>query len=185
MAMLKHTSDFQRKIIFIGGIHGVGKTTLCNSICSEFNIEHYSAGELISRFNKINFSKNKLVNNIKKNQDILVASINKYLNTEKNYIIDGHFCLLDKNGNIINIPLSTYKEIDIIAIIVLFDNPANIYTRLESRDETKYDISFLSSFQKDEISYSESVANYLNIPYLKANPFSDNEIILKFITDIL
>jgi broad-specificity NMP kinase len=35
------------KIAFIGGIHGVGKSTICRQICSELNLEYLSASELI------------------------------------------------------------------------------------------------------------------------------------------
>lgn len=36
-------------IIFIAGIHGVGKSTLCKKLSSRYNIEHYSASELIKK----------------------------------------------------------------------------------------------------------------------------------------
>jgi len=36
-----------KEIIFIGGIHGVGKGTLCKRIASDLNIIHLSASEVL------------------------------------------------------------------------------------------------------------------------------------------
>ena len=35
-------------IIFVGGIHGVGKTTFCKNIVKKSELEHFSSSELIS-----------------------------------------------------------------------------------------------------------------------------------------
>jgi adenylate kinase len=34
-------------IAFIGGIHGVGKSTICQQICDKLNLVYLSASELI------------------------------------------------------------------------------------------------------------------------------------------
>ncbi|MBW7989516.1 MAG: AAA family ATPase [Planctomycetes bacterium] len=173
------------KIIFIGGVHGVGKTPLCKSVCTKFNVIHHSASKLITKYSHIKFPSNKRVENIQRNQDALICAINKYLDTNKNYLLDGHFCLLDQDGVVTKIPLSTFTVISPMFIILLHEDPSNIYFRLQDRDRERYDMDFLSSFQKQELHYSRLVATKLNIPYLKANPFTDREIIDKFISDIL
>ncbi len=183
--MFEKNSGIRPRIIFIGGIHGVGKTTLCNSLCSQFNIEHRSASKLIAKINENNLTSNKLVRNIQENQDALIVSINKYLETGKNYIIDGHFCLLNANGRIEQIPISTYKSMYLVGIIVLFDDPLNIFKRLGDRDKLLYDINLLSRFQDEETNYAKYISEYLKIPYLKANPFFDNKIISKFISNFI
>ncbi|MBK6959063.1 MAG: AAA family ATPase [Nitrosomonas sp.] len=178
-------TKIKKKIVFIGGIHGVGKSTLCNSICAHLNAEHHSASELISRIGETNYLSTKRVTNIGKNQDVLITAINKYLGFEKAYLLDGHFCLLNQNGDVAEIPFSTFEAISPVAIVVLFDDPSKIYTRLKERDKERYIISSLSAFQENEINYSKSVASHLNIPYLKANPFVDSEAILKFVAKFL
>ncbi len=173
------------KIIFIGGVHGIGKTPLCKSICTKFNVIHHSASKLITKYSHIKFPSNKRVENIKRNQDALICAINKYLDTNKNYLLDGHFCLLDQDGVVAKIPLSTFTAISPMAIILLHDDPSNIYCCLQDRDGEIYDMDLLSSFQKQEFHYSRLVATKLNIPYLKAKPSTDREIIDKFLADIL
>ena len=173
------------KIIFIGGVHGVGKTPLCKSVCTKFNVIHHSASKLIEKYSHIKFSSNMRVENINRNQEILIQAINKYLDINKNYLLDGHFCLLNQDGIITEIPLPTFTVISPVAIILLYENPSNIYSRLKNKGKKIYDMDLLTSFQEQELRYSRAVATKLNIPYLKTNPITDREIIDKFIADML
>lgn len=40
-----------KKIIFIAGSYGVGKTTICNQLSKSLKIKAYSASDLISKQN--------------------------------------------------------------------------------------------------------------------------------------
>lgn len=171
------------RIIFIAGVHGVGKTTLCRSICSKFDAVHHSASELIAKYSHIEFPPNTRVKNINRNQEALINAIKEYLDTEKKYLLDGHFCLLNQEGVITKIPISTFRAILPMAIILLHDDPSNILSRLKDMDRDIYDMNLLSSFQEQELEYSRSVAAQLNTPYLRANPQTDRDKIHRFIAD--
>ena len=175
----------KRRIIFVGGVHGVGKTTLCNTIASKFNIKHFSASNLISIEKEEEHLRNKQVENITGNQDFLVTAINKYFEDENWYLLDGHFCLLSKNNEVTKIPYSTYEGICPSAILVLIDKPENIYARLSSRDSIKHELALLQSFQKQEISYAEYIRDKLSIPYLMYNVTESNDKIYTFIEGLL
>lgn len=58
-------------MIFIGGIHGVGKTFFCKRIKDEMNISTYSASQLILKKKRQNFSADKFASNIEGNQSYL------------------------------------------------------------------------------------------------------------------
>ena len=58
-------------IIFVAGIYGVGKSTLCERLSISIGIPCYSAGDLISAINGEIYGRNKTVVNKEKNQDIL------------------------------------------------------------------------------------------------------------------
>ncbi len=174
----------KRQIIFIGGVHGVGKTTLCKKIESRFNIEHFSASNLIAKEKAEEHLRNKQVDNITENQDFLVTAINKYFKNETWYLLDGHFCLLNKNNEISKIPYSTYEGICPSAIIVLVDEPENIYTRLNLRDSIEHDLSLLRFFQEQEIDYAGYIKDKLNIPYIMCN-LSEEEKIYTFVEDLV
>ncbi|MBD2096231.1 AAA family ATPase [Trichocoleus sp. FACHB-591] len=155
----------KRKVIFVGGVHGVGKTTFCKALKAQLDVQHFSASDLIAREKKEQYFQDKRVQNIDENQDVLVTALNKYLKDETWYLLDGHFCLLSKDGEITKIPDSTYEGINPCAIILLFDRPENIYDRLSERDNITYDLALLHSFQEQEIDYAKYISNKLGIPY--------------------
>lgn len=175
----------KRRIIFIGGIHGVGKSTFCQSLASAIKAKHFSASELIMMAKKEDFSQNKRVNNIDGNQDILIHAINEHLNDDVTYLIDGHFCLINEAGEIRKVPDQTYRSMSPIAVLVLHDEPHSIHKRLSHRDNKSYALDFIRKFQDQELSYSKQVADNLNIPYYSCNPFTSQHNIYDFVVNVL
>lgn len=174
----------RHKIIFVGGVHGVGKTTVCASLCSTFNIEHYSASDLISKVKQVNFS-SKRTNEIKENQDTLITAIDEFTGYGKYFLLDGHFCLIDHKDNIIRTPYSTYAAMSPRAIVLLHDDPSVIYLRLQKRDKENFAVEQLKSLQEEEIGYSKEIASGLAIPYLLASPSTEREKIADFIDRLI
>ena len=82
-------------IIFVAGIYGVGKSTLCERLGLSIGVPCYSAGDLISALNGETYGRNKTVVNKEKNQDILVAAVNDRLQKDTAFILAGHFCIFD------------------------------------------------------------------------------------------
>lgn len=177
--------DFDKKIIFVGGIHGVGKTTLCRKISKELSLKHYSASELISNLKSENIAKDKKVSNVIANQNILLESITRYLNTEEYYLLDGHFCLLNSDGEITEIPIDIFKALGLKAIIVLVDEESEILKRLVDRDSNHYPIKLIEEFQKKEVLYAQKVAKVLEVRCKIFNSKSNIAEILLFINSIL
>lgn len=169
-----------KKVIFIGGVHGVGKTTICNNISNGFGIKHYSSSSLITRIKSDKVNINKKVGNIEGNQNILLEAINEYVDEQGINLLDGHFCLIDENGLIKNIPLETFSSISILEIIVLVDNPENIVERLKNRDSNVYTLDFIKYFQDQEIKYAKLVSKKLNIRLNIIDMNEKNKYIEKF-----
>ena len=96
-------------MIFVTGIHGVGKTTFCYKLAKEKKCMAYSASELISRkIHKIYTEKK--VDSIDQNQKYLINAVNSIYEKEKEFILVGHLCLLDENGNIKQIKKEAVKK---------------------------------------------------------------------------
>lgn len=146
------------EIIFIAGVHGVGKTHYCNSL-KDNEIKSYSASELIRKYKKIT---EKMVKNIEENQNILLKAIS-YLQEEKIYL-DGHFCLLNTKKEIVQIPMQIFKKLGIKEIFILYSDVKSIADRLKKRDEIEYSYSLINELQKSEIIYGKEVARQLNVP---------------------
>jgi len=156
------------KPIFISGVHGVGKGTVCDKISSHLSYPHYSASSLIKSVKKAEVDKNKIVIDADKNQDYLITALNR-LDVNSDYIlVDGHFCLQGNNG-VIEIPLATFKKMGLAAIVLLTDDPIKINDRMHSRDNTSLEVDVILSLQDKEIERANYVAKELGIPLLESN----------------
>lgn len=63
-------------------------------------------GELINcRKARKGFSADKFVSDIDDNKVLLLDAINDLRQADKEFILDGHFCLLNENGVITRIPM--------------------------------------------------------------------------------
>lgn len=173
LEMLKKKSD----IIFVGGIHGVGKSYFCNEIKNKIGLPAYSASKLISKLKNEQFKPDKLIADIDHNQYYLLNAINKII--EKEYFLDGHFCLLNSSCEIERIPIEIFKRLPIKAIIIIYDDVLKIISRLDKRDGVKHNKTTLEKFQNEELSYAKEIAELLCVPFISINHETDIENIAK------
>lgn len=173
-----------KKVIFVAGIHGVGKTTVCNYFSDHYKIPHYSASTLISERKMQYFSKNKKVEHIEENQDFLIEAIDSLDINDSYLLLDGHFCLLNTEGKITRIPEKTFKKLSPIGIVVLVDSEENILLKIENRDGYRHDITLITSLQQEELTYSKEVSDTLHIPYFLHKMSDDIHTLLEFFDSI-
>lgn len=148
-------------IYFIGGIHGTGKTSICQLLSEKYNIPHYSSGMLINKGKQIY----KQVDKINDNQEILIKEIERLSNYHNNIILDGHYTLLDKSNNIQYIPEELFSKLNIKQMILLKCNIDIIYNRLKERDNIDYDKNILLKLQKSEENYYNNLCNKFKFQY--------------------
>lgn len=165
-------------MIFVGGVHGVGKSHFCSLAKERFGISAYSSGILIASYSKSNYLPDKKVEDVARNQYILKLALQDIERMEKCYLLDGHFCLYNKSGEIEEIASSVYEELRPQAILILTALPSVLYERLSSRDGIKYSLDGLEDFQKHEIQYASKIASILGVPI---GVFSDMEECLEFV----
>jgi adenylate kinase len=168
-----------RQIIFAGGIHGVGKSTLCRDIASALSIGYLSASELL-KWNDINDDiKNKKVLDIPDTQRRLLEGLQTNVDSGGRYILDGHFCLFNMEGLVIPVPITTFELIDPICLILVTGDVTDIQAALEKRDERAYDNIKLFELQEKEIFHAQEIATHLNISlfHFKKQETSAKELI--------
>lgn len=95
--------------------------------------EQYQSLETTLKSNKT-FSKDKLVSDIYDNQRLLVATVEELRKTEREFILDGHFCLLNAEGAITRVSLNTYISLQPNRIIILLEKLEVIVERRFRRD---------------------------------------------------
>lgn len=150
-------------IIFIGGIHGVGKGTLCERIESELGIVHLSASEVL-KWKELNVdSSDKRVTDIDSTQDRLLNNLKRIIIPGQTYLLDGHFCLLNKENKIEKVPEDVFIGINPKKIIVVSETPEIISKRLSQRDGRIYETSLLKEMQNIEIEHAKYISNLLGV----------------------
>ncbi|CAI1629980.1 ATP-binding protein [Serratia entomophila] len=148
--------------VFIGGIHGVGKSYLCNKFCLSNNWLHRSSSELIREFKQQSWNENKQVFDISDNQEIL---INALKNIKENLLLDGHFVLINQDDQLIEIDDEVFKKMGIDAIVLVENTIEIIEERFKNRSGIKININ-LDEFLKRERSHAQYVAGKHKIPLI-------------------
>lgn len=174
----------RKNILFVGGVHGVGKTTFCKKMELRFSVQHYSASELIRVEKREIKTPDKRVKDINLNQNVLIRAINQHLNERAWSIIDGHFCLLNSDKEITKIPDKIFVEMSPKAILVIYDETEKICERLRQRDQKKYEVFLIEELQRQEIKYAQALAQELNIPYKLCDSSKSIEIGSTFLKEL-
>lgn len=154
-------------VVFVGGIHGVGKSSLCKNICRELNIQYLSASALL-KWNELNEDpKNKKVESIPDTQTRLIFGLQKAVKENDYYLLDGHYCLLNSENKIIQVPLNTFKQINPKRMVLILGDISEIKKRLEVRDNKLYDLGLLESLQNEELAYAQHLSKTLRVELTK------------------
>lgn len=157
----KYLMAKSKKIIFIGGIHGVGKGTFVDAVRAKCpSVEGLSCSTILKWKNPAH----KEVENVEENQNGLLANLPYFIDMDKEYLLDGHFCLLTENGAIERVPLNVFETINPDMILLIEEKPTIICQRLQQRDSVLYSIELLNSFLQEERNYAKEVAEALGIP---------------------
>jgi adenylate kinase len=156
----------KNNLVFIGGIHGVGKGSICRKICEETNFIHLVASDLL-KWGEISDGDNKNVKDIETTQDRLILGLKRTIERNKHYLLDGHFCLFNSKGEVERIPKETFVKINPKLIVIVTHSVNKIQERLNKRDGKIYNLELLNKMQTMEVDYANLIASTLNIPSIE------------------
>lgn len=164
------------KMVFLGGVHGTRKGFIASKLCSNLSTKYLSASELI-RWSEISpDNKNKVVNDIPNTQERLIKALNVACVDGENYLLDGHYCLLNSNREPTKIEFEIFSEINPSVLLIIMTEPQLIIERLSKRDNRNYDISLIEEMQSVEKEYAEEISSKLNVPLYFVNEINIDEV---------
>ncbi len=167
-----------QNIVFIGGIHGVGKGTICSKIQQELGLRHLSASEVL-RWKEVSPDlSNKLVKDIPDTQQRLIEGLENLTIPGERYILDGHFCLFDWDGRVNPVPIETFIKISPILLSIVVCDVKTVVNRLQARDSKHYNLDTVERMQKMELEHAKEVSKQLNIDLIKIDG-SEADLIAK------
>ncbi|WP_342609244.1 ATP-binding protein [Vibrio tritonius] len=149
------------KTIFVSGIHGVGKGTLCQEIKNRLNIESHSCSDLIKEYSNY-IEKDKCVDNAEFNQLALLKGLQEI--TSPAILLDGHFCLLGKDFQVINLEFKTFESISPNKVLLVTCDELKVSDRIFNRDGKRIEVKALKELQQSEKYRAQEFCNKNNIP---------------------
>ncbi len=152
-------------MFFLGGVHGVGKTSMCKEISEEFGLKVISASEII-RAERTNPSPDSrtAVSNVDGNQGLLIRGVQRFVTgAPGNYLLDGHFALRTLTGEIEKIDASVFQSLGVKGLVCLVDDPDAIARRLAARDSEGHDVDAIAKLQAAELASAESVSRTIGL----------------------
>ncbi len=158
--------ETDRNIIFIGGIHGVGKGTICKKLSTAKRITHLTASKVL-KWEEISAKENKVVNNLETTQNRLIKGLDAFIQNTDTYLLDGHYCLLNSRKEPQKISEKTFEIIAPKVMAIVIEDTEIIFERLKLRDGTRYNFSLLNEMQEMEIEYAKFLSSKYNKPYVE------------------
>jgi len=150
-------------MLFVGGIHGVGKSTICHGAFSPLGYQCETASSLIITHGR-SIEKNKHVSDVPGNQSALIEQL---ILAKKHYsrlLLDGHFTLINRQGQIEPIDTCVFEAINPDQLILIKGETEEISRRLNARDSTRWDSSFLTKYQDMETEHARYVSEKIGVP---------------------
>lgn len=160
------------KVIFVAGIHAVGKSSSCKLLSGETGIPHFTASQIIREQQQSAISeKSKLVADVVENQRLLIQGVSRLL-MEGNFLLDGHFTMRRKaDGGIEAIHIDVFSELSIGGVILFIDQPEEIAKRMYSRDGVSLPVYEFHEHQEAEILHAQHVTSALGLPLVVLKAF--------------
>lgn len=149
-------------VLFVGGIHGTGKSSVCEILAEKLGFIHLSVSKIIRWKGEREYSVGKKARSPMFYQNYFVNYLKDTIDSQKKYVIDGHYCLIETNKNIYSVPYKIFEIVNPILFIVLWDFPDAIVKLLEERDRKIYSLSFVENFQRMELSHAQKIADSLH-----------------------
>lgn len=153
--------------VFVAGVHGVGKTYICERAVASLGFNHASASQLIKeQLSLPEWSTDKLVSDIDGNQRALIAAIQRYSQAKTPILLDGHFLLRDRTGALTEIGSDVFAALNLSGVILLEKDPQTIRLQIASRDDRDQSVESLMSSMEVERSRAEVVCKELGLPLI-------------------
>jgi len=149
---------------FVGGVHGVGKSTCCEQAAEALGIQHRSASAMIRSLKAGAISSTtKAVVSQAENQHILTKAVDAFFSTgEQMLVLAGRFTIPTTAGKVESIPVEVFKALYISGIVVLIQDPQVVWDRRMTRNGTAPDVSSIGAAQALELEHAQRIASALD-----------------------
>lgn len=172
-------------VIFLTGVHGVGKGFLGTPVAMSLGMDHCTASQLIrEEKGHATWGVHKRVAEIDDNQLALVRAVSRHREAGQDILLDGHFVLRDTFGQFVKLGKDIFANLQLSGVILLTESAQVIAERLAGRDGVEKNPVLVAELAAEVHAHVNTVCDELNIPIIVLH--SANTIILtKTIAEML
>ncbi len=153
-------------IIFIAGIHGVGKTFLGAPVAQQLGIRHATASQLIREERGLqSWGADKRVSGLDENQAALISATKRLRSSGQKLLLDGHFVLRGTNGEFNEIAPQVFCDLQIGAVLLLEADIDVVIERLRVRGDTSWTPLELRTLAEREEVHARRVSSALGVAF--------------------
>jgi adenylate kinase len=152
-------------VIFLAGVHGVGKGFLGTPVAISMGITHLTASQLIrEEKGKATWGNDKKTSDLDDNQLALIRAVDKKCLSHSSILLDGHFVLRDSHGILTHLEIAVFKKLNLVGVILLTEDANVIATRLARRDNGSPNVQAISELAEAELAHARAVCKELALP---------------------
>ncbi|MGU1385698.1 ATP-binding protein [Pseudomonas aeruginosa] len=152
-------------VIFIAGVYGVGKSSLCAKLSRQLGVPWFTASDIIKQERgAASWGRQKLTSEIERNQASLISGVRKLSLAHERIILDGHFALLNQDRSINLVSMETFVGLNVEIAVLLEDDSERIARRLFERDKESWDLRLLNRLGLAERKRAEEFSRECNVP---------------------
>jgi adenylate kinase len=153
-------------VIFLAGVHGVGKGFLGVPVAKAIGITHLTASQLIrDEKGKATWGINKETSELDDNQLALIRAVNQRRVGNTSILLDGHFVLRNASGVLTPLATTVFKELRLAGVVLLTEEASVIANRLTARDGRDDDWRAVSRLAEAELAHARKVCSELGLPF--------------------
>jgi adenylate kinase len=164
-------------LIFLAGVHGVGKGFLGAPAASTLGISHFTASQIIrEEKGQVTWGADKKTADLDDNQSALIRGVTRKRLTCREVLLDGHFVLRNSEGRLTPLEKFVFKELQLAGVVLLTEETQIIVDRIERRDGCKIDASEIFELAEAEYTHARKVCDELKIPIEIVHSPTENTI---------
>lgn len=152
-------------VIFLAGVHGVGKGFLGTPVATAIGINHFTASQLIREEKGLaTWGTDKKTSDLDDNQLALIRAVSQKRLVHPSVLLDGHFVLRNAQGFLTPLETTVFRELHLTGVILLTEEPNIIASRLAMRDKGETDVYAISELAEAESVHARAVCHELGLP---------------------
>jgi adenylate kinase len=151
-------------VIFLAGVHGVGKGFLGIPVAKALGISHFTASQLIREVKgQVTWGADKKTSDLDDNQLALLRAIGQRRLSHKTILLDGHFVLRNAQGALTPLDAKVFQALHLTGVILLTEESNVIANRLAARDKREIDVHGITELAEAESAHAKTVCHELSL----------------------